>query len=221
MVFLPVPWYSIYPASVDPDWLAGVVLRHAAFVAAAAAAARSIQALVRRREVAQFESACLASVGDDAALNKGNVCDDDDDECDNVGDASLPPPDDFATHLSACARDVFGVPTLRPRQVEAASKLIFDRSCRGRLLVVDRTGGGKSLILHTVAACVAGVSLVIVPLLSLTADQLSRLQSASQTHGSVKAVHLDEVPDNVVRVSLLQKLRGMRTDDSETLALFC
>jgi hypothetical protein len=102
MVFLPVPWYSIYPASVDPDWLAGVVLRHAAFVATAAAAARSIQALLRRREVAQFKSACLVFSGDEAASNGGNDRDDDDDDCGDVADASLPPPDDFATHLSAC-----------------------------------------------------------------------------------------------------------------------
>ena len=143
MVFLPVPWYSIYSASVDPEWLADVVLRHAAFVATAAAAARSIQALLRRREVTQFESACLAVRGDEAARHEANErVDDDSDDADAV----LRPPDDFATHLSACARHVFRVPALRPRQLEAASTLIFDRSCRGRLLVVDRTGGGKSLI---------------------------------------------------------------------------
>ena len=48
---------------------------------------------------------------------------------------------DFASHLSACARLVFGVPSLRPRQVEAATNIIFEKKCRGRLLVVIRTDG--------------------------------------------------------------------------------
>ena len=42
-------------------------------------------------------------------------------------------------------------------------------------MVADRTGGGKSLILSMTAICVAGVTLAVVPLLALTANQLARL----------------------------------------------
>ena len=82
-------------------------------------------------------------------------------------------------------------------------------------------GGGESLILHTVAVCVGGISLVLVPLLSLTADQLSRIKSAKQNHGSVRAVHLDEVPDALVRLYLMPKMEAMKTDGTETLLLYC
>ena len=112
MVFLPVPWYSIYSASINLECLADVVLRHAAFVATAAAAARSIQALLRRREVTQFESACLVVRGDEAARHEANERPDNDSD---DADAVLRPPANFAVHLSACARDVFRVPALRPR----------------------------------------------------------------------------------------------------------
>ena len=98
---------------------------------------------------------------------------------------------------------------------------MFDSECRGRLLVVDRMGSGKSLILQTVATCVGGITLVIVPLLSLTANQLSRLKLAGQDHGSVKAVHLDETPDALVRSVVIPKMKGMRGDGSDTLVLFC
>ena len=37
----------------------------------------------------------------------------------------------------------------------------------------------------------------------------------------MKAVHLDKVPDDLVRTSLVPKLRGMEPDSSETLVLFC
>ena len=116
---------------------------------------------------------------------------------------------------------MFGVPSLRPRQLEAATRILFEEDCRGRLLVVDRTGGGKSLILQTVATCVGAITLVIVLLLSLTANQLSRLESANQDHGSVKAVHLDDTPDALVRSSLLPKMEEITVDGSETLVLFC
>ena len=82
-------------------------------------------------------------------------------------------------------------------------------------------GEGGSLILHTVAVCVGGVSLVLVPLLVMTANQLSRIKSASQRHGSVRAVHLDEVTDSLVRSSLLPKMAAMDKGGADTLLLYC
>ena len=69
--------------------------------------------------------------------------------------------------------------------------------------------------------CVSGVSLALVPLLALTADQLSRIQSASQRHGLVRAVHLDKVPDSLVRSSLLPKMAAMDKGWADTLLLYC
>lgn len=67
------------------------------------------------------------------------------------------------TYLSLC-----------PKQVDGISGIIFDPSSKGRFLVVDQTWG-ESLILAMTAICIGGISLVIVPLLALTANQLARL----------------------------------------------
>ena len=174
MVLSQNPWYSLYLSYADAAWLSNIILQHAAYAASTAVAARTIQGLLQCREMSQFEDARSAAA--DAAPrheppeNKPLARDDTMDDAD----------DDFASHLFACAHHVFGIPSLRPRQMEAATKIIFEKKCRGRLFVVDRTGGG--LILHTVAMCVGGVSLVPIPLLALTADQLSRIKFASQCH---------------------------------------
>ena len=65
----------------------------------------------------------------------------------------------------------------RPRQTKASSEIIFDTKCKGRILVGDRTGSSNSLILQTVVVCVGGITLIIVPLLPLTANQLSSLDA--------------------------------------------
>ena len=88
--------------------------------------------------MSRFENACSTSADavppheppDNEPFARDNVIDDADDD-----------DDDFAPPLPACARHVFGVSSLRPRQVEAATNIIFEKKCRGRLLVVIRTDG--------------------------------------------------------------------------------
>ena len=85
--------------------------------------------------------------------------------------------------LAYAAAKVFGKSALRPRQVIAVNKLVYCQSSKGKLLVVNRTGGGKSLILSLAAVMVGGISLVIIPLLALTANQMSKLKEAISDHG--------------------------------------
>ena len=68
---------------------------------------------------------------------------------------------------------VWGVPSLRPFQMVAVIKLLFDGACNKKLLLVDRTGSGKSHILRMIASLTGGIWLIIIPLLSLTADTKS------------------------------------------------
>ena len=121
MVFLQVSWYSLYPSAVDASWLTDVVLRHATAVATAAAASRTIQSLFRRREVVCFDAACRDSAPTPAPLRAAD---------DAIVDDATHATDDFSACLSACARRVYGVPSLRPRQTEAATKIIFDSECQ-------------------------------------------------------------------------------------------
>ena len=69
------------------------------------------------------------------------------------------------------------MPSLRPRQDEAITRIAFDPQSGGKLIVVDRTGGGKSLVLVMAVIVVGGVTIVIIPLLALTADELTRLNA--------------------------------------------
>ena len=87
---------------------------------------------------------------------------------------------------------VFRVESLRPKQHEAVEALVFGDELNGKLIVVDRTGGGKSLILQMAGISVAGVTLVIVPLLSLTANQMARITRARTNDMDIHAFHLDE-----------------------------
>ena len=65
------------------------------------------------------------------------------------------------------------------------------------------------------------IALVIVRLLSLTTNQLSRLKRASHTYDFVKNVHLEETPEKLVLSSLLPTMQQSMGDSSETLLLFC
>ena len=98
---------------------------------------------------------------------------------------------------SSCVWGVDG----RPKQIEACDKLLYDATSSGKLLVVDRTGGGKSHILRLAGVMVNGIILVIVPLLALTADQMANIINAIQEHGSVEAHHLDDLTPSRWKVS--------------------
>ena len=175
------------------ELLLNVMLWHAAFIATGAVAACVIPALLRRREVAYFESACLAQPEDHATCNKRE-----DNTTDVAANASSNICGSFSAQLSACSYAVYPVPFFCPHRVEAATRLIFDPQCRGCLFVADCTDSGKCLILYTAVVCVCAVTLALVPLISLIADHLYRLQLAKQSHRSVKAVYPDQAPNSLV-----------------------
>ena len=47
------------------------------------------------------------------------------------------------THMNVGARRVWRKATMRSKQIEGVTKALFDESCGGKLLLVDRTGGGE------------------------------------------------------------------------------
>ncbi len=62
-------------------------------------------------------------------------------------------------------------------------------------LCVRPTGGGKTLLFHTLAAHMKGVTLCLIPLLSLGADQVNKamMKTRSDPTCSFSAIHLDEL----------------------------
>ncbi len=67
----------------------------------------------------------------------------------------------------------FGFQTFRPGQLEAIITLMMD----GRLLCIQPTGHGKSLLYQLPAILLDGLTLVISPLLALMRDQLQQLET--------------------------------------------
>ena len=61
-----------------------------------------------------------------------------------------------------------------------------------RLLCIQGTGSGKSVLYQTLSARFTGVTIYITPLLTLGADQVSKLMTRTNTIGaSVIPIHLD------------------------------
>jgi superfamily II DNA or RNA helicase len=201
-----IDWHALYSAAVDVAWLSSIILRHADALTRVALALRAADEAEQRRAIA-FVDADDAPV--DAPLPDLDAGDD--------VDASSP----FNAHLSSAARRIYGVARLRPKQSEAVSRLLFDEECRGRLILVDRTGGGKSLVLFLTAASVGGITLVLVPLLALTASQLSKLNAAVQRYGTINCVHLDETSPSDLAERVLPKMERIGYDSSESLVLLC
>jgi superfamily II DNA helicase RecQ len=75
-------------------------------------------------------------------------------------------------------------------------RLMFDPDKPNAVLAVYRTGEGKSHVIRMVGVLDRGVCLIFIPLLTLSADVMSKFQSACQLYGSVRAYHLDEIYDN-------------------------
>ena len=201
-----VPWYRIYGADVDTRWLADVIARHAAAVADGARALEEVRRAEEPPELLRFEasgpSGSAPVDGDDRA---------DDDSADSS--ASL------TVHVARAARRVFGVASLRPRQEAAVLRALTDEETRRKLLLVERTGGGKSLVLGLVSVLCAGVTVVLVPLLALTADQLARFNNADQSRGVVHAIHLDETDQSDLDGEVVPMLDDLPRDTSSTVLL--
>ena len=80
---------------------------------------------------------------------------------------------------------------------------------------------GESLTLYLTAVSVGGITLVIIPLLSLTANQLERIKTAMQEHGAVVATHLDDAGKNDVKENVIPKMDAFPCDVSTTFMILC
>jgi ATP-dependent DNA helicase RecQ len=75
--------------------------------------------------------------------------------------------------LTETLQKQFNFPSFRPGQLEAITTLMT----HGRLLCIQPTGHGKSLLYQLPATMLDGITLVISPLLALMRDQLAQLKN--------------------------------------------
>ena len=125
----------------------------------------------------------------------------------------------FSVHLDSGAACIFRTHSLRPKQSATVKGITINANSRGRLLVVDRTGGG--LILYMTALVVGGITLVTILLLALTANQLSRLQRSVQAFGVVSVYHLDNTPKEDLNKTILPKINLFEYESSTSMILLC
>ena len=87
------------------------------------------------------------------------------------------------------ATNVFNVPSLYDAQADVLERLALMRFTKSPIkpssvLLIHPTGGGKSLVRDVYSVLFRGVTLTIVPILSLGSDQKVKLKKkAQQSHG--------------------------------------
>jgi superfamily II DNA helicase RecQ len=116
---------------------------------------------------------------------------------------------------------IWGEPQLRPNQAEAAARLA-DPSRPSDLLLVDRTGSGKTHVTRIIGVAEKGITLVVINLHTLTADQLSKFVGANQAYGTIEAHNVDEMFQNskVEYHKLLHRGRTLALDTTSSVFLF-
>ena len=127
--------------------------------------------------------------------------------------------DPYTTKIISSAIDLFNK-TPYAWQAEVGSGILrgVDSNSSIRYLCVRPTGGGKTLLFAATAASLKGITLCILPLISLGADQTIKLIDSTQSSAAfITAFHLDEVPINHHQI-LLHKLQ--EGDYSKTIVLF-
>ena len=201
------PWHPMYAthastvSTIRADFHAAANER-ANIAEAAAASNRSIESSRR------FQEAAAANADDVSAAA------DSDSIADSVSSqASF---DEVLTNLSA---RMWGTPALRPTQSAAIAEIMHGQ-CAGKLLLVHRTGGGKSHIMRMIGSLVAGITVVIVPLLTLCADQIRKILEASQKYASCEAHHIDDCSAADIKETIVPRIDAVGNDSSSSVFLF-
>ena len=88
---------------------------------------------------------------------------------------------------------VWGVKGLRPIQIEAIERQFYPDICELKMLFIGRTGIGKSHFFRMLGCILGGIFVQIIPLLSLSANQMTKMKSASNEYGDIEAHNLDEI----------------------------
>ncbi|MFN7096269.1 MAG: DEAD/DEAH box helicase, partial [Gammaproteobacteria bacterium] len=82
-------------------------------------------------------------------------------------------PEQLNALLDSTLQQTFNLPMFRPGQREAITTLLT----HGRLLCIQPTGHGKSLLYQLPATLLPGITLIVSPLLALMRDQIYQLNT--------------------------------------------
>ena len=141
----------------------------------------------------------------------------------NFDAITAPDPTSLAESIEFVSREVFATPKLRSMQSWAIDLCLEPTKVDSKLLFVTRTGYGKSHVMRTLGVLVGGVVVILVPLLSLSADQMNKMKEASQKYGTVETHHLDEFPtdDGGLKLrTLVDRINALEETTTSTIFLF-
>ena len=138
--------------------------------------------------------------------------------------------DSLKEAIKLCFTDWHGE-TARKWQVEACKEVLWRHTCRlstpptpmRPLLLVRSTGGGKSAVRDVSGFLCGGITLTIVPLLSLSADQtskLSQLSAKQQLSGRLHVFNLDIIRTKSLNATLRENLKRLSPDGKTRVSLF-
>ncbi len=114
------------------------------------------------------------------------------------------------------SNDSWGVKELRPIQEEALMHICQHQS----LLLVARTGIGKTHIVRMVGTIFGGIVVVVVPLLALMGDQMTKMKRVQNNGIEVYNLdQLDEESPGFIEKELIPRLGTMKEGTSSTVFL--
>jgi hypothetical protein len=116
------------------------------------------------------------------------------------------------------SKDIWGVEELRPIQLEALWHIVNYQS----LLLVSRTGSGKTHFVRMMGTELGGIVVVVMPLLALMGDQIIMTKMKS-VDGSVEAYNVDQLDketDGFIDKELIPRLKEKNEGTTLTVFLF-
>ena len=128
--------------------------------------------------------------------------------------------------ISIVASDVFVISILYSEQMDVLAKLVLMKfressAVPAPLLFIKATGGGKLLVRNIHLVMFRGVSVTIIPLLTLGADQMSKISTKSiQTSGDVLAVHLDKIHNPSDQQRIIESILALPLNTQKTIMIF-
>ena len=113
--------------------------------------ARAKKRAAEERKVLRF----IESIGGGRDGDNGGVNNDDDEDVSSL--SSIDSDASSSAFYNLASKSIWRTPDLRPKQKECLDKILFDEKCDGKVIVVARTGGGKSHIPRMIGSMVGGI----------------------------------------------------------------
>ena len=127
---------------------------------------------------------------------------------------------------NSVATNVFNLLSLYDAQANVLERLALMRFVSSPIkpssvLLIHPTGGGKSLVRDVYSVLFRGVTLTIVPILSLGSDQKVKLKKkARQSYGRIIPIHLDEIRDIAQAKMLIADILKLPSDTTKSIVIF-